>query len=70
MATRRGTAKVLVRSVVAAAIEMDEHAVIHPTVYVRRANRIAEYELPPHPVHAYGGHLYAQECEALLKPLL
>ena len=55
---------------VAAAIEMDEHAVIHPTVYVRRANRIAEYELPPHPVHAYGGHLYAQECEALLKPLL
>jgi thioredoxin reductase len=55
---------------VAAAIEMNSRAVIHPTVYVRRAGRIVEHELPPHPVHAYGGHLYAQECEALLKPLL
>ena len=55
---------------VAAAIEMNSRAVIHPTVYVRRAGRIVEHELPPHPMHAYGGHLYAQECEALLKPLL
>jgi hypothetical protein len=55
---------------VAAAIEMNERAVLHPTVYVRRSNRIAEHELEPHPVHAYGGHLYAQEVEALIDPLL
>jgi thioredoxin reductase len=55
---------------VAAAIEMNERAVLHPTVYVRRSNRIAEHELEPHPVHAYGGHLYAQEVEALVDSLL
>ena len=55
---------------VAAAIEMDPRAVIHPTVYVRRAGRITEHELPPHPVHAFEGVAYQRELESRLAPLL
>lgn len=55
---------------VAAAIEMDPRAVIYPVVYVRRAGRIEEHELPPHPVHAFGGPGYRQELESRLKPFL
>lgn len=55
---------------VAAAIEADPRAVIHPTVYVRRAGLIQEHELPPHPVHAYDGSTYGRELEALVKPLM
>jgi hypothetical protein len=55
---------------VAAAIEQDPRAVIHPTVYTRRGGRIQEHELPPHPVHAYDGTDYRRELEAILKPLL
>ncbi len=51
---------------VAVAIEMDPLAVIHPTVYVRRGGRISEYELPPHPVHAFEGGEYRQELDRLL----
>jgi thioredoxin reductase len=54
---------------VAAAIELDPRAVIHPTIYVRRAGRIQEHELPPHPVHAYDGVTYGRELEAIVKPL-
>jgi thioredoxin reductase len=55
---------------VAAAIEMDPRAVIHPAVYLRRGGRITEHELPPHPIHAYDGADYRRELEAILKPLL
>jgi thioredoxin reductase len=55
---------------VAVAIELDANAVIYPAVYVRRGGRIAEYELPPHPIHAYGGGVYRQELESIVKPLL
>jgi thioredoxin reductase len=55
---------------VAAAIEMDPRAVIHPTVYVRRGGRVEEHELPPHPVHAFEGAEYRQELESRLKPVL
>jgi thioredoxin reductase len=54
---------------VAAAIEMDPQAVIHPTIYVRRGGRIQEHELPPHPVHAFGGTGYRRELETILKAL-
>ena len=54
---------------VAAAIEMNSRAVIHPAVYVRRGGRVTEHELPPHPVHAYNGPDYRRELEAILKPL-
>jgi thioredoxin reductase len=53
---------------VAAAIEMDPRAIIHPTIYVRRGGRIKEHELPSHPVHAFAGPLYRHELEAILKP--
>jgi thioredoxin reductase len=55
---------------VAAAVEMDPRATIHPSLYVRRAGRIEEHELPPHPVHAYGGGEYVQAAEAIVQPLL
>ena len=52
---------------VAVAIEMNPEAEIHPTLYVRRGGRIAEHELPPHPVHAFDGPEYRRELEAILK---
>jgi len=52
---------------VAATIEMDPQAEIHPTVYVRRGGRIAEHELPPHPVHAFDGAEYRRELVSILK---
>jgi thioredoxin reductase len=54
---------------VAAAIEMNPEADIHPTIYVRRGGRIAEHELPPHPVHAFDGPEYRRELESILKSL-
>jgi thioredoxin reductase len=54
---------------VAAAIEMNERAVIHPTVYLRRGGTIEEHELPSHPVHAYGGPEYRRELDSILRPL-
>jgi thioredoxin reductase len=54
---------------VAAAIELDPHAVIHPALYVRRAGRITEHELPPHPVHAFEGAEYRRELESILRAL-
>jgi hypothetical protein len=51
-------------------IEMDPRAVIYPAAYVRRQGRIEEYELPPHPVHAFEGAEYRQELDSRLKPLL
>jgi hypothetical protein len=55
---------------VAATIEMDPHAVIYPAVYVRRGGRIEEHELPPHPVHAFGGAGYQRELDLRLKAFL
>jgi hypothetical protein len=55
---------------VAAAIEMDPQGVTYPAVYVRRAGRITEHELPPHPVHSFEGVGYHQELESRLKPFL
>jgi len=55
---------------VAATIEMDPRAVIYPAVYMRRAGRITEHELPPHPLHAFEGAEYRQELASRLKPLL
>jgi thioredoxin reductase len=55
---------------VAAVIEMDPRAVIYPALYVRRGGRIAEHELPPHPVHAFNGGEYRRELDAILRPFL
>jgi thioredoxin reductase len=55
---------------VAAVIEMDPRAVIYPALYVRRGGRIAEHELPPHPVHAFKGGEYRRELDAILRPFL
>jgi thioredoxin reductase len=55
---------------VAAAIEMNPRAVIHPALYVRRGGRVTEHELAPHPVHAYDGADYRRELEAIVKRLL
>jgi thioredoxin reductase len=54
---------------VAATIEMNPRAVIHPTLYLRRGGRIEEHELEPHPVHAYRGGEYVREAVSILKPL-
>jgi thioredoxin reductase len=55
---------------VCAAVEMNPRAVIYPALYVRRRGRITEHELPSHPVHAFEGHQYARDVEAMLAPLL
>ncbi len=55
---------------VCAAVEMNPRAAIYPALYVRRGGRITEHELPSHPVHAFEGHQYARDVEAILAPLL
>jgi thioredoxin reductase len=55
---------------VAAAIEFDEQAAIHPVVYVRRAGRIEEHRLSPHPIHAYESGEQRRELESALRPVL
>ena len=55
---------------VAAAIELDPRAVIHPTLYVRRHGRVTEYELPPHPVHAFEGAEYRRELDEIVRLLV
>ncbi len=55
---------------VAAAIEMDPRAIIHPSLYrsTRRADRGARAAAAP--VHAFGGAEYVQAAEAIVQPLL
>jgi thioredoxin reductase len=55
---------------VCAAVEMNPRAVMYPALYVRRGGRITEHELPSHPVHAFEGHQYARDVEAILAPVL
>jgi len=55
---------------VCAAVEMNPRTAIYPALYVRRGGRITEHELPWHPVHAFEGHQYARDVEAILAPLL
>ena len=55
---------------VAAVIEMKPDGAIYPALYVRRTGRIAEHELPPHPLHAFSGENYQREIDAILRPLL
>jgi thioredoxin reductase len=54
---------------IAASIELDAHAAIHPALYVRHRGRITEHELPPHPVHAFDGPEYRRELESIVTRL-
>jgi thioredoxin reductase len=54
---------------VAVAVEMDREGTIYPGVYVRRAGRLSEHALAPHPTYAFDGETHRAEVETLLKPL-
>jgi thioredoxin reductase len=51
---------------IAATIEVDEAGTIFPIVYVRKAGRVSERPLPPHPLHVYEDDSYRRAVEGLL----
>jgi thioredoxin reductase len=53
----------------AVAVEMDADGSIYPAVYVRRAGRLSENQLDPHPTYAFDSGAHRAALELLLKPL-
>jgi thioredoxin reductase len=51
---------------VAMTVEADGHGAIYPVAYIRRANRVEEHALDPHPMHDYRGASYRRQLGALL----
>jgi thioredoxin reductase len=54
----------------AVAVEYDADGTIIPVVYVRRAGRLVEQSLPPHPLHTFDTDEHRHELAAYLAPLL
>ena len=54
----------------AAAVEYDAEGTIIPVVYVRRAGRLVERAMPPHPLHGFNTGEHREILEATLEPLL
>jgi thioredoxin reductase len=54
----------------AVAIEYDPDGRIVPAVYLRRAGRLTEHVLPPHPLHTFDTDDHRRELAARLAPLL
>jgi thioredoxin reductase len=54
----------------AAAVEVDAEGTIVPVLYLRRAGRVAEHLLDPHPLHDFDGSAHRGELEARLRPLI
>jgi thioredoxin reductase len=54
----------------AAAIEYSADGTIVPVVYVRRAGRMTEHQLPPHPLQIFDTDKHGEELAAHLAPLL
>ena len=54
------------RDGVAIAVETDPTGDIHPAVYVRRGNEVAEHLLPSAPTHDYRGAEHRAQLEAIL----
>ena len=55
---------------VAATLEFGEDEEIRPVLYVRRAGRLREAVLPPHPLRKYDALAYREALDDLLRPLL
>jgi thioredoxin reductase len=55
---------------VAVAVEMSGEGVIYPAVYVRRAGRLTERALEPHPTYTFDGESHRVALEGVLTPLL
>ena len=55
---------------VAAAVEVDADGKIVPVLYVRRAGRVDEHPLAPHPLHAFDSAEHEAELASRLQPLL
>ena len=53
----------------AVAVEYDTDGTILPVVYLRRAGRLAEHALPPHPLYAFDSDEHRSELTARLGPL-
>ncbi|MEO8208633.1 MAG: NAD(P)-binding domain-containing protein [Chloroflexota bacterium] len=51
---------------IAMTIEADGHGAIYPVAYVRRAGRVEEHALEPHPLHDFSGSPYRRQAGALL----
>jgi hypothetical protein len=55
---------------VAAAVEVDAEGKIVPVLCVRRAGRVDEHPLAPHPLHAFDSKEQEAELASRLEPLL
>jgi thioredoxin reductase len=53
----------------AVTVEMNREGTIYPALYLRRAGRLGEYELDPHPTYAFDLDSNRAALEALLRPL-
>jgi hypothetical protein len=54
----------------AVALESNGRDDLYPVVYVRRAGRLTEFPMDPHPLHDYRGDEYRKQVTDALKPLL
>jgi thioredoxin reductase len=50
----------------AVAVEMDANGTIYPGVYLRRAGRLTEHHLDPHPTYTFDGEAHRAALESLL----
>jgi hypothetical protein len=48
------------------AVEMDANGTIYPGVYLRRAGRLTEHHLDPHPTYTFDGEAHRAALESLL----
>jgi thioredoxin reductase len=55
---------------VAAAIEVDSTGTVVPVVYTRRAGRVEEHVLPPHPLRQFDGDEHRAQLEERLRRLV
>jgi hypothetical protein len=51
---------------VAMTVEADGQGSIYPVVYVRRAGKVEEHALEPHPLNDYEGSLYRRDLGMIL----
>jgi hypothetical protein len=48
---------------------MNGEGTIYRAVYVRRAGRLTEHQLDPHPTYAFDSERHRAALEAIMKPL-
>ena len=58
------------RQACAVSVEYDRAGTVVPVLYVRRAGRLTEHVLPPHPLHAFDTDVHRDELASRVDPLI